>query len=250
MPPERAALFVTCLVDLLQPEVGEATAALLEDLGVRVEFPEGQTCCGQPPFNSGFPDDARRMGRTLLDAFAGAEAVVTPSGSCATMVRRHYPHLFEGTPDAGRARDLAGRTYELSEFLVDVLQVGSLEGRLPIRATYHDACHGLRELGIGRQGRTLLEGIEGLELVEMASPETCCGFGGTFAVRLPEMATAMVDEKLAQAEATRADVLIAGDAGCLMHLQGRLDRTGAPMRTMHLAVLLAEARGLVSGTRP
>jgi len=243
MPPERVALFVTCLVDLLYPEVGDATVALLEDAGVRVDFPKGQTCCGQPPFNSGFQEDARRMARTMLDAFEGAEAVVSPSGSCAAMVRVSYPHLFRGTSDEERAVALAGRTFELSEYLVDVLGVGS-RGRFDAKVTFHDSCHGLRELHLSGQGRQLLEGVEGLELVEMARPDACCGFGGTFSVRLPEMATVMADDKLAQAEETGADVLVAGDAGCLMHVAGRSSRSGSGVRPMHLAVLLAEARGL------
>lgn len=252
MPPSRVALFVTCLVDLLYPEVGECTVALLRDAGVEVDFPEKQTCCGQPPYNSGFHEEARRMARTLLDAFEGAEAVVSPSGSCTAMVRSYYPHLFHGTPDEERARSLAGKTYELSEFLVDVLGVERLEGSFDARVTYHDACHGLRELGLSGQGRKLLSGIEGLELVEMARPEACCGFGGTFSVRLPEMATAMADDKLDQARATEAAVMVAGDPGCLMHLAGRASRTGRTIRPMHLAVLLAEARGLrgSSGARP
>lgn len=244
MPPKRVALFVTCLVDLLYPEVGEATVALLREQGVDVEFPESQTCCGQPPFNSGFREEARRMGRTLLAAFEGAEAVVSPSGSCTAMVRSYFPHLFEGTPEEERAKDLAGRTFEFSEFLVDVLGVERLEGSFDARVTYHDSCHGLRELRLSGQGRSLLEGLHGLELVEMARPDACCGFGGTFSVRLPEMATAMADDKLDQASATGADVLVAGDSGCLMHVAGRLSRTASRVRAMHLAVILAEARGL------
>jgi L-lactate dehydrogenase complex protein LldE len=231
------------LVDLLYPEVGEATVSLLEEASVAVDFNVGQTCCGQPPFNSGFVDDARRMGRTLLDAFEDAEAVVSPSGSCTAMVRSHFPHLFAGTPEEERARALASKTYELSEFLVDVCGATS-RGSLAARVTYHDSCHGLRELGLTGQGRALLEGVDGLELVEMARPDACCGFGGTFSVRLPEMADAMADDKLDQSAATRADVLVAGDSGCLMHLAGRAARRGNHARPVHLAVLLAEARGL------
>ncbi len=247
MPAARVALFVTCLVDLLYPEVGESAVALLESRGVEVEFPEAQTCCGQPPYNAGFHHDARRMARTLLDAFEGAEAVVSPSGSCTAMVRTTLPSLFRGSRDEPRARDLAARTYELSEFLVDVLAVKSLGGRFPARVTYHDSCHGLRELRLTGQARALLAGIEGLDIVEMARPEACCGFGGTFSVRMPEMATAMADDKLGQAAATGADVLVAGDSGCLMHLAGRLSRTGSRMRPMHLATLLARAAGLSTG---
>lgn len=244
MPPERVSLFVTCLVDLLFPEVGEATVALLRDLGVEVNFPPSQTCCGQPAYNSGFPDDARRVASNMLDAFEGSEAVVSPSGSCAGMIRSFYPHLFEGTANQERANALAGRTFELTEFVVDVLGVESIEGRWEGSVTYHDACHGLRELGLTGQGRKLLSGVEGLDLVEMARPDGCCGFGGTFSVRLPEVATAMADDKVAQATATEADAMVAGDAGCLMHLAGRMSRTGSSMRPVHVATLLAEARGL------
>ena len=243
MAPERVALFVTCLVDLLYPEVGESAVALLREAGIEVDFPEAQTCCGQPPFNSGFHPEARRTARTLLDAFEEAEAVVAPSGSCTAMIRKHYVRLFEGTPDGARARALARKTFELSEFLVDVVGMQA-RGTYPARVTFHDSCHGLRELGLRGQGRALLDGIEGLDLVEMARPEACCGFGGTFAVRLPEMATTMAEDKLEQARVTAADVLVTGDAGCLMHLAGRASRTGRGPRAMHLAVLLAQARGL------
>jgi L-lactate dehydrogenase complex protein LldE len=248
MPPGRATLFVTCLVDLLYPRVGRAAVMLLEDAGLHVDFPQSQTCCGQPGFNAGFPDDARRVAANLLDAMAGAEVVVTPSGSCGAMVRSYYPHLFEGTRDEQRARDLAGRTYERTEFLGDVLGVETLEGRWDGRVTYHDSCHGLRELRLSGQGRRLLHGIDGLELVEMAWPDRCCGFGGAFSMRMPDVATAMADDKLSEAEATGADVLVTGDAGCLMHLAGRLSRTGSTLRPMHVATLLAEARGLLPRT--
>jgi L-lactate dehydrogenase complex protein LldE len=245
MPPRRVSLFVTCLVDLLYPQVAECTVALLRDAGVEVDVPASQTCCGQPAFNSGFNDDARRVAANFLDAFAGADAVVAPSGSCTAMVRRYYPHLFHGTKDEARATELASRTFELTEFLVDVLGVAKAEGRWEGRVTYHDACHGLRELGLAGQGRRLLSGIDGLELAEMAWPDRCCGFGGTFSVRMPDLATAMADDKLAQAESTEASVMVTGDAGCLLHLSGRASRTGAGVRPMHLATLLAEARGLV-----
>lgn len=241
--PRRVSLFVTCLVDLVHPEIGDATEQLLRDLDLEVDFPPSQTCCGQPAYNAGFPDQARRIGRTLLDAFEGSEAVVAPSGSCAAMVRTNFPRLFAGTPDEERAETLAERVHELSAFVVDVLGVDHLTGVLPARATYHDACHGLRELGLSSQGRRLLAGIEGLRLVEMARPDACCGFGGTFSVRLPELATAMAEDKLRQAAATGADVVITGDAGCLVHLAGLRSRAGIGPRPVHLAVLLAEARG-------
>src|SRR5437764_11541353 len=156
MPPRRVSLFVTCLVDLLYPQVGQAARRLLEDAGVQVDFPASQTCCGQPGFNAGFPEEARRVGVNLLDAMDGADLVVSPSGSCVGMVRSHYPHLFAGTKHESRARDLAARTYELSEFLVDEVGIESLGGRWEGRVTYHDSCHGLRELGLTGQGRRLL----------------------------------------------------------------------------------------------
>jgi L-lactate dehydrogenase complex protein LldE len=245
MPPSRVSLFVTCLVDLLYPEVGESTVALLRDLGVSVDFPEGQTCCGQPAFNSGFPDDARPVAASLLDAMEGAEAVVSPSGSCTAMVRSYYPHLFHGTRDEERAVALAGRTFELSEFVVDVLGVEGIGGRWEGRVTYHDSCHGLRELGITTQGRKLLQSVDALDLVEMERPETCCGFGGTFSLRLPALATAMADDKIAQSTSTGADAIVSGDSGCLMHLAGRLSRVRSSLRPLHLATVLAQARGLV-----
>jgi L-lactate dehydrogenase complex protein LldE len=240
---------VTCLVDLLYPEVGLATVLLLERYGVSVDFPEEQTCCGQPAFNSGFEDEARTLGRSLLDAFEGPDPVIAPSGSCTAMVRSYFPRLFRGTPDQERAERLAARTYELSEFLVDVLGVERAEGHWAGRVTFHDSCHGLRELGLTGQARRLLGGVEKLELVEMDRPESCCGFGGTFALRLPQLATAMADDKLAQAEATAAEALVAGDTGCLMHLSGRLSRMGSPMQAVHLATLLAEAEGLIRPRR-
>lgn len=243
MPP-RVSLFVTCLVDLLYPEVGEATVALLREAGVDVDFPTEQTCCGQPAFNSGFEEDARRVGRTLLDAFDDAEVVVSPSGSCTAMVRSYYPHLFHGTRDEDRAKALSRRTFELTEYLVDH-RGAEAGGRWNGRVTYHDSCHGLRELGLTGQGRSLLRGIEGLELAEMAWPDRCCGFGGTFSLRLPDVATAMADDKLAQADATDAGVMVTGDSGCLMHLAGRANRVGTKARPMHVAVLLARARGLL-----
>lgn len=203
-----------------------------------------QTCCGQPAFNSGFTDEARRVGRTLLDAFDGAEAVVAPSGSCAAMVRTHFPELFAGTPDAGRAARLAGRTWELSEFVVDIVGVRSVAGSLSARVTVHDACHGLRELGLRDQVRTLLAGVDGVQLVEMSRADACCGFGGTFSVRVPEVATAMADDKIANAGATGAEIVVSGDVGCLMHLAGRAARAGTSTRFAHLAEVLAEARGL------
>jgi L-lactate dehydrogenase complex protein LldE len=247
--PKRVSLFVTCLVDLLYPEVGEASVALLERAGVAVDVPMGQTCCGQPPFNSGFHDDARRLARTMLDAFEDAEAVVSPSGSCTAMVRSYYPHLFHGDRDQARAEALAAKTFELTEFLVDVAGVDRVDGaKWHGRLTYHDSCHGLRELGLHGQGRQLIRSVDGVELVEMARPDMCCGFGGTFSVRLPDVATAMADDKIAQTEATDAALVVMGDSGCLMHIAGRMTRTGSKVRPMHVATFLAAAAGLTPTT--
>ncbi|HZD78463.1 MAG TPA: (Fe-S)-binding protein [Actinomycetota bacterium] len=248
--PTRVSLFVTCLIDLLYPEIADATVRLLRDLDVEVDVPGGQTCCGQPAYNAGFPGDARRMAGALIGAIGDGGTVVTSSGSCAAMVRSNLPTLFSGTPHQERARGLAERTFELSQFLVDELGVEGRIGSLPARVTFHDACHGLRELGLASQGRRLLAGIEGLELVEMARPDACCGFGGTFSVRLPEMATAMGADKLGQAGATGADLLVTGDAGCLMHLAGLRSRRDRSPRPVHLAVLLAQARGLLAPEGP
>lgn len=243
--PRTAALFVTCLVDLVDPDVGEAAVALLREAGVRVEVPGRQVCCGQPAFNAGHPDEARAVARGLLDAFEGHEAVVAPSGSCAGMVRRWFPELFDGTRDAGRARSLAARTHELTGFLVDALGADGPGGHWEGTVTYHDSCHGLRELGVGAQGRRLLASVEGLSLVEMARPDACCGFGGTFSLKLPDVAVAMADDKLEQAAATGTDAIVGGDLGCLVHLAGRAARTGRRQRVLHVATLLAEARGLL-----
>jgi len=241
--PRRVALFATCLVDLVAPEVAEASVALLRAAGVEVDVPPDQTCCGQPWWTSGFPEEARRVARGALGAFEAAQAVVVPSGSCAAMLRSAYPRLFAGTGDEGRARDLAARTHELSSFLVDVLGASG-GGRFEGRVAYHDGCHGLRELGLGGQGRRLLAGVAGLELVEIDPPVACCGFGGAFSLRLPELAEAMADDELARVEAAGAEAVVAGDPGCLLHLGGRGSRRGSRVRFLHLAVLLARARGL------
>jgi len=243
-PPRRVALFATCLVDLAAPEIAEASASLLRAAGLQVDVPEAATCCGQPWWTSGFPGEARRVARGALQAFEAAEAVVVPSGSCAAMVRASYPRLFAGTGDEGRARALAARTHELSSFLVDVLGAGLRREVRGPGVAYHDGCHGLRELGLGRQARRLLAGIEGVELVEIDPPVACCGFGGTFSLRFPQLAEAIADDEIARLEAAEAEVVAAGDPGCLLHLGGRASRRGSRVRFLHLAVLLALARRL------
>jgi len=234
-------LLVTCLADQLAPEVGEATVRLLEGLGHRVRFPEAQTCCGQPAFNDGFPDDAAVLAARTVDVFAAADPVVVPSGSCATMVRHFYPGLLARTPHAEAARALAARTFELSEFVVRVLGRMDVGARFSGRVTYHDSCHLLRELGIRDEPRRLLGAVAALELVEMGYAEHCCGFGGAFAVKFPEVSVAILDAKVARIVATGAEAVVANDTGCLIQLAGGLRRHGAAVRTLHLAQVLAPA---------
>jgi L-lactate dehydrogenase complex protein LldE len=236
----RVALFVTCLVDLFRPSVGFAAVKLLEDAGCAVEVPPGQTCCGQPAFNSGDRATTEALARGLIEEFAGYDYVVAPSGSCAGMLRVHLPELFDQEPAMKeRAAELASRCHELVSFLVDVMGVRDVGARLAATATYHDSCSGLRELKIKRQPRQLLASVEGLELVEMAENEVCCGFGGTFCVKYPEISTRMVSNKLENIEASGADLVLAGDLGCLMNIAGRLKRTGSGVRARHVAEVLA-----------
>jgi len=240
MSPPKVALFVTCLVDLFRPSVGFAALELLERAGFAVEVPPAQTCCGQPAFNSGDREDAKRIARQVIDMLEGYEHVVVPSGSCAGMVVKHYPELFEDEPATRvRAERLAARTHELVSFLTDVAGVEATGARLAAKVTYHDSCSGLRELGIRRQPRALLANVEGLELVEMKEPHVCCGFGGTFCVKYPEISTRMVDDKASDIEATGADMVLAGDLGCLMNIAGRLARRGSRIEVRHVAEVLA-----------
>jgi len=231
---------ITCLGDMFFPEVGVAMVKLLRRLGVTVEFPEGQTCCGMPLFNSGYHHDAALVAQRTVGLFAGAEHVVVPSGSCAWMVKTEYPGLLKEDPTLKAAAEaLAKKTYELSQFLVDILGVTSVESSFKGKVAYHDSCHLLRGLGESRAPRTLLRGVKGCELVELPGSDECCGFGGSFAVRLPEVSTAVLDKKLANAEGTGADCLVACDAGCLMQMGGGLTRRGSRVRAVHLAQILA-----------
>jgi len=231
---------VTCLGDALFPDVGVATVKLLRRLGVEVDFPRGQTCCGQPHFNSGYHDLARPLARHTIQAFANDRPVVTPSGSCAAMVKLEYPELLKGDLVwHGRAEDLAGRTHELSDFLVNVLGVEDVGARFEAKATYHMACH-LRGLGIKTEPERLLRKVRGLELVPLEHAEECCGFGGSFAVRFPAISGAMVRDKAAAIDRTGAEVVVATDAGCLMNMGGCLHRQGRRVRTVHLAEVLAQ----------
>lgn len=237
----NVSLFVTCLTDMFFPEVGEAVVGLLRRQGVSVDFPTAQTCCGQPAWNSGHHAEARALAAHFIDTFEASEYILTPSGSCAAMVRYYYPQIFQWDDKAAkRARAVVDRVYEFSEFFVKVLGVSDVGARFPARAVYHPSCHMSRELGVRDEPLTMLQHVRGLELVEMPRPDLCCGFGGAFAVKLPEISTAMADEKCGHVAATRADVLVGADGGCLMQLGGRMGRIGMPVRAMHLAELLWE----------
>ena len=236
----RVGLFVTCLVDLYRPTVGFAAIRLLEAAGCQVEVPRAQTCCGQPAYNSGDRATARDLARGILDAFGGFDHVVVPSGSCGGMLRAHLPHLFDDDPNLkARAAALAAKTYELVGFLVDVMGVTRVETAYAGKVTYHDSCAGLRELGIKAQPRRLLGTVAGLTLTEMAEPEVCCGFGGTFCVKYPDISTRMVSDKTRDIAATGGDTLLAGDLGCLLNMAGRLEREGSPVKVRHVAEVLA-----------
>ncbi|MFA6019368.1 MAG: (Fe-S)-binding protein [Rhodospirillales bacterium] len=241
----RVGLFATCLVDAMRPQVGFAAVKLLEEAGCRVEVPLGQTCCGQPAYNNGDRETARALARQVIDLFKNFDYVVVPSGSCAGMIHAHYPALLADDPNyAALAVSLAGRCHELVSFLVRVMKVESTLASFSETVTYHDSCSGLRELGIKDEPRQLLAGVEGMQLKELAGAEECCGFGGTFCVKYPEISTKMVDDKLADIAATGATTVLAGDLGCLMNIAGRLKRQGSKVQARHVAEVLA---GVVGG---
>ena len=239
----RVSLFITCLLDAFYPQVGRAAVELLERLGVQVDFPMAQTCCGQPAFNSGFHDEARAVATTLLDAFANSEYVVAPSGSCVAMIRHYFPRLFAGTPRAADAQALAQRTYELCEFIVERLNTTDLGAEFPARVTYHPSCHATRGLGIKEAPLKLLRAVRGLELVDLPYAEDCCGFGGTFAVKFADLSAAMGVRKVENALSTGADVLTGLDMSCLMHLQGLIGRQGRGPRVLHVVEILNSRGG-------
>ena len=233
-------LFVTCLVDLFRPNVGFAAVKLLEDAGCRVQVPALQTCCGQPAYNSGDAADARDIAKQVISAFEGFDYLVAPSGSCAGMLREHYPKLFPTDAGwCGRAEQLAGKSHELLSFLHDIMGVQAGKAQFSATATYHDSCSGLRELGIKDQPRALLSGVQDLSINEMSDSNVCCGFGGTFCVKYPKISERMVSDKVRNVNASGAGVLLGGDLGCLLNIAGRLKREGSQVEVYHAAEVLA-----------
>ena len=236
----RVGLFVTCLVDLFRPTIGFAAVKLLENEGCTVEVPRAQTCCGQPAYNSGDRADTKAIAKQVLDAFEGYDHVVVPSGSCAGMIRVHYPELFADDPAVlPRAERFGARVWELVSFLVDICGMHAVTTRWDHRVTYHDACSGLRELGVKDQPRLLLASVGGLTLKEMSGAEICCGFGGTFCVKYPDISDKMVSDKAAEIVGTGAEAVLAGDLGCLLNIAGKLQRHGRPVEARHVAEVLA-----------
>ena len=246
----RVGLFVTCLVDLMRPRIGFAALELLESAGCEVVVPGAQTCCGQPGYNSGDRASALALARKLVDEFSGCDYVVVPSGSCAGMIRTHYADLFQDAPeDAKRALDLANRTYELTDFLVNIAKLERVPGTLHARITYHDSCAGLRELGIKTQPRELLAKMRWITVEEMEQPEQCCGFGGTFAVKYGDISTRIADRKCSDIDASGADAVVLGDLGCMLNIEGRLRRRGnEKTRVLHIAEVLADIESENAGS--
>jgi L-lactate dehydrogenase complex protein LldE len=244
----RVGLFVTCLVDSVRPNVGFAAIALLEAAGCDVEIPLAQTCCGQPAYNSGADEATRPIARMVIETFEPFDYLVAPSGSCAGMIKAHYPELFADDPVwRERAEKLAAKTHELLSFLVNLRGFRPRNVACRASATYHDSCSGLRELGVKDQPRALLGGVEGLVLRPLEGDETCCGFGGTFSVKYSDISAAIVSEKAKNVDATGADLLLGGDLGCLLNMAGRLRREGAKTRVFHAAEILAGMAGPAIG---
>jgi len=237
--PLRASLMVTCLGDLFYPEVGVRIVGLLRGLGVQVDFPSGQTCCGLPLFNSGYHQQAAALARRTVPLFDKADHVVVPSGSCAWMIKHEYPNLMGDSEGKAAAELLAAKTYELSQFLVEVVGRREFTSEVAGPVTYHDSCHLLRGLGESRSPRTILQNLRGADFVDLPGSDECCGFGGSFSVRLPEVSTAILDRKLAGIEASGASCVVACDAGCLLQIGGALQRRGSTVRALHLAEVIS-----------
>jgi L-lactate dehydrogenase complex protein LldE len=236
----KVTLFIQCIIDGIYPEVGFAVLRIFEKLGINIECPVEQTCCGQPAYNSGYRKEARSAAEHFLNVFRNAEIIVCPSGSCVNMVRNHYPELFRD--NAGmleRAKDVGRRTFELTEYLVDVLKVEDLGARFDGRITFHDSCHLMRGLGVVEQPRKLIRKIQGAQFVEMKDSDRCCGFGGAFSVKYPEISTAILEDKVGNIISSGADIVTGCDMGCLMNIQGMLSRKKLPVKAIHIAQLLA-----------
>jgi L-lactate dehydrogenase complex protein LldE len=237
---KHVTLFIQCLIDAFYPEVGDGMVRTLRKLGLRLTCPTDQTCCGQPAFNSGYRREARIAARHFIEVFENAEVIVCPSGSCVTMVRHHYPELFRHEPGwSRRADNVAGRIFEFTEYLIDVLGVEDLGARYQGKITYHDSCHLLRGIGVKEQPRKLLRKVAGAELIEMKDSDRCCGFGGAFAVKYPDISSAMAADKVKNILESGADIVVGGDMGCLMNIQGMLSRMGSAVKVMHIAQVLA-----------
>lgn len=238
--PATVYFFGTCLVDLFYPDAGLAGMELLRRQGIRVVFPPGQSCCGQPARNCGYAAEARAVARRQIRSFPEAWPIVVPSGSCAGMMREHYPELFAGEPDEAEARAFAARVYELTWFLVHVCRFTPVDKGEPVKVTFHGSCHSQREMGVREEPRALLRGLANVEFVDLQRPSECCGFGGTFSVRLPEISAAMVGDKVADIAATGASEVVSGDCGCLLNISGAMSKAGTPVRSRHIAEFLLE----------
>ncbi len=239
-PSFNVGLFVTCLVDLFRPSVGFSAIKLLEQAGCKVIVPTAQTCCGQPTYNNGDVNHSREIAQQVIDTFLSYDYVVVPSGSCAGMIKQHYPQLFQQDKSwLIKAHTLAERCYELTSFLTDICGVTTVDAYFPHTVTYHDSCASLREMKVKSQPRQLLQTVKGLTLIEMQETEVCCGFGGTFCVKYPEISTRIVSDKATNIQATQAEVLLAGDMGCLLNITGRLKRLNSEVKVYHIAEVLA-----------
>lgn len=234
----KVTLFATCIVDMFQSNVGKATVELLERLGCEIDFPESQVCCGQPSYNSGYVKETKEAMKRMIDTFIDAEYIVSPSGSCITMFHE-YQHIFKGDPDwEPKAKKLAEKSFELTQFIVDVLKIEDVGARFEGSVTYHTSCHMTRLLGVKKAPMILLSNVKGLKFTELPGKEQCCGFGGTFSVKMAQISEQMVDEKVRHVEETGAEYLIGADAACLMNIGGRIDRVGKPIKVMHIAEVL------------
>ncbi|HIJ38002.1 MAG TPA: (Fe-S)-binding protein [Rhodospirillaceae bacterium] len=238
--PHTVYFFGTCVVDLFFPGAGMAGINLLKEQGLKVIFPQGQSCCGQPAFNSGYMDEARSVAWAQVKLFPKDYPVILPSGSCAGMMKKHYPSLFRGTPQQAKAEDFSGRVYELTQFLVDILDIKLKDLGTPTKVTWHPSCHSQREMGVLDQPKSLLRQLANVEYVELPRERECCGFGGTFAVRQPEISAAMVTDKIDAVASTKADTVISGDCGCLLNIGGALEKAQQAARPKHIAEFLWE----------